>query len=113
MRDSSGELRHDEFLNDDADDPRERFTKSLLDTVPPEGTIFVYSAYEQTVMKRLAEAFFNFIWMLEKKPGAFDLEEAKLYDDFVMALRKRGKDLPKYLTRVHSRFRQRLRQNTG
>ncbi len=56
IRDSSSELKHKSFLNDDAEDPRERFVTSLLGAIPSEGTIVVYSSYEQTVMKQLAEA---------------------------------------------------------
>ena len=56
IRDSSSELNHKSFLNDDAEDPRERFVTSLLGAIPSEGTIVVYSSYEQTVMKQLAEA---------------------------------------------------------
>ena len=55
--DSSGRLRHDSFLNKDAEDPRERFIAGLLEAVPPEGAIIVYSSYEQTTLNQLAQAF--------------------------------------------------------
>ena len=55
--DSSGQLRHQSFLNGDAEDPRERFVISLLGAIPAEGTIVVYSGYEQAVMKQLIETF--------------------------------------------------------
>ena len=55
--DSSGRLRHDWFLNGDADDPRERFVISLLEALPPEGAIFTYSSYETSMMKDLAQGF--------------------------------------------------------
>jgi hypothetical protein len=44
-------------LHDDAGDPREAFVTSLLDSVLPEGSIVVYSGYEQTIIKQLAEIF--------------------------------------------------------
>ena len=57
VRDSSGQLRHDSFLNGDAEDPRERFAASLLEAVPSEGAIITYSSYEKTIMGQLAQAF--------------------------------------------------------
>lgn len=57
IRDSSSQLNHESFLNDDAEDPRERFVTSLLGALPADGTIVVYSGYEQAVIKQLAEAF--------------------------------------------------------
>ena len=60
VRDSSGQLRHESFLNEDTKDPRRAFVTSLLDTVPLKGTIVVYSGYEQAIMKRLAVALPEF-----------------------------------------------------
>ena len=57
IRDSSGQLRHDSFLNSDARDPRERFVTSLLEAIPPEGAIITYSSYEKTIMNQLAQVF--------------------------------------------------------
>ena len=54
VRDSSGQLSHESFLNEDSEDPRRAFVTSLLDTVPPHGTIVVYSGYEQAIMQQLA-----------------------------------------------------------
>ena len=48
--DSSGDLSHAFFLHDGVDDPREAFCKSLLDAISPQGTILVYSSYEQTII---------------------------------------------------------------
>ena len=42
------------------DDPREALLESLIDAIPPEGTIVAYSNYEQRVMKDLAAAFPDF-----------------------------------------------------
>ena len=55
-QDASGELSHREFLHDGSDDPREAFAASLLEAVEPEGDILVYSAFEKTRTKELAEA---------------------------------------------------------
>ena len=57
IRDSSGQLRHDSFLNDDAGDPRERFVSGLLEAVPTEGAIIAYSSYEKTMMNELSSEF--------------------------------------------------------
>ena len=52
-----GRLTHREFLNDDAADPRERLIASLLDAVPEEGSIVVYSPYESRILNELASDF--------------------------------------------------------
>ncbi len=57
VQDSAGNLSHTSFLHDGDEDPREAFSTSLLDTIGPEGTIVVYSGYEQTIIRRLAEEF--------------------------------------------------------
>ena len=40
---SSGETAHHSFLNGDTEDPREDFIVSLLQAIPPDGAIVVYS----------------------------------------------------------------------
>ena len=57
VRDSDGGLRHSSFLDDSPGDPRERFITSLLEAVPPHGSIVVYSGFEERVMKYLAREF--------------------------------------------------------
>ena len=57
VRDSVGKLSHASFLHDGDGDPRETFSTSVLDAIESEGTIVVYSSYEQTVIKHLAEEF--------------------------------------------------------
>ena len=57
LQEEDGRLTHREFLNDDADDPRERLIVSLLDVVPPRGSIVVYSPYEQRILNELARDF--------------------------------------------------------
>ena len=51
--DSQGRLAYHWFLNDDRADPRERLAISLLETMPPEGSIVTYSHYESTVVNAL------------------------------------------------------------
>ena len=56
VRESSGQLSHTSFLNEDADNPRERFAMSLLEAIPPIGDIVAYSSYETTILRQLAIA---------------------------------------------------------
>jgi len=53
----SGELRHEQFLYDGTDDPRESLAKSLLKTLGSRGSIVVYSSFEATRIRELAAAF--------------------------------------------------------
>ena len=57
VREADGKLRHSAFLDDSPGDPRERFISGLLEALPSEGSIVVYSSYETTVLKGLAQAF--------------------------------------------------------
>jgi hypothetical protein len=50
-------LTHYEFLHEEDTDPRLPFLDSLLKTLGEEGTICVYSGYEETILGGLAEAF--------------------------------------------------------
>ncbi len=56
VEESDGGLSHSAFLDDGPGDPRERFVVSLLEALPSEGAIVVYSSYETTVIKGLAQA---------------------------------------------------------
>ena len=57
VQDSAGNLSHASFLHDGDGDPREALSTSLLEALGSEGTIVVYSGYEQTMIKSLAEEF--------------------------------------------------------
>ena len=57
VREESGALTHNAFLDQGPGDPRERFITGLLEAAPPEGSIVVYSSYETTVLKGLAQEF--------------------------------------------------------
>ena len=74
IRGDDGMLTHSEFLNEDADDPRERFMQSLLEAIPSEGTIVVYSGYESRILGELADSFPQYAQQLETISGrTFDL----------------------------------------
>jgi hypothetical protein len=50
-----GSLVHKEYLCEDRKDPREDFTRTLLENLDGMGSIFIYTTYEKTIIKRLAE----------------------------------------------------------
>ena len=50
-----GSLVHKEYLCEDRRDPREDFTRTLLETLDGKGSIFIFTTYEKTIIKRLAE----------------------------------------------------------
>jgi predicted RecB family nuclease len=50
-----GSLVHKEYLCEDHRDPREDFTRTLLEALDKRGTIFIYTTYEKIIIKRLAE----------------------------------------------------------
>ena len=49
-----GELRHEEFLQQEVTDPREPFVRSLLKTLGTSGSIITYSSFEATRIRELA-----------------------------------------------------------
>jgi uncharacterized protein DUF2779 len=53
---STGELRHEEFLHKDVSDPREVLATSLLASLGERGSICVYSPYERSILEQLAAA---------------------------------------------------------
>jgi hypothetical protein len=56
----SGEVLHQEFLHDEASDPRRRWVEALIESLGETGSIVVYSAYEETLIRQLAEIFPEF-----------------------------------------------------
>jgi hypothetical protein len=56
----SGEVRHQEFLHDEASDPRRRWVEALIESLGETGSIVVYSAYEEAIIRQLAEVFPEF-----------------------------------------------------
>jgi hypothetical protein len=57
VRDSAGNLTHRSFLHDGKGDPREAFVLSLLDAIELQGTIVVYTSFEQSRLRELAVTF--------------------------------------------------------
>ncbi len=57
IEDKSGYSRHQDYLHTQASDPREELTVRLLESLGTEGTICVYSPYEQSILERLAELY--------------------------------------------------------
>ena len=56
----SGELQHHEFLHSEASEPRRRWAEALIESLGETGSIVVYSTYEETIFRRLAETFPEF-----------------------------------------------------
>lgn len=56
----SGEVRHQEFLHSEASEPRRRWAEALIESLGDTGSIVVYSTYEETIFRRLAESFPEF-----------------------------------------------------
>lgn len=52
-----GRWRHQEYLHTEASDPREALTRQLVESLGSEGSICVYSQYEQSILERLAERY--------------------------------------------------------
>jgi hypothetical protein len=55
-----GKVVHQEFLHGEASEPRRRWAEALIESLGEEGSIVVYSAYEEAIMRQLAEAFPEF-----------------------------------------------------
>ena len=56
----SGEVVHQEFLHNEASEPRKRWAEALIESLGEEGSIVVYSAYEEALLHQLAETFPEF-----------------------------------------------------
>ena len=57
IEEEPGHWRHQDYLHVEANDPREAVTILLLESLGKEGSICVYSSYEQTILERLAERY--------------------------------------------------------
>ena len=49
-----GKIEHRDFLYDADHDPRADFTRTLLEVLESDGTIFIYTTYEQRILRELA-----------------------------------------------------------
>ena len=56
IEETTGELRHEEFLHKGVSDPRKVLAESLMESLGSKGSICVYSPYERSVIEQLAEA---------------------------------------------------------
>ncbi len=56
----SGEVMHQEFLHGEASEPRRRWAEALIESLGEKGSIVVYSAYEEALLRQLAETFPEF-----------------------------------------------------
>jgi predicted RecB family nuclease len=56
----SGEVIHQEFLHSEASDPRRCWVEALIESLGETGSIVVYSGYEETLIRQLAETFPEF-----------------------------------------------------
>jgi predicted RecB family nuclease len=57
---ATGEIIHHEFLHGEATEPRRQWAERLLESLGRDGTIVVYSSYEEAMMRQVAEAFPEF-----------------------------------------------------
>ncbi|MCS6897233.1 MAG: DUF2779 domain-containing protein, partial [Nitrospira sp.] len=53
-------LTHQEFLHTEPTEPRKRWAEALIESLGCEGSICVYSPYEEAMMRQLVEAFPEF-----------------------------------------------------
>lgn len=53
--DEDGTIRHREYLCREDKDPRDEFSRTLLEALGYQGTIFVYTNYEKQIVSQLAE----------------------------------------------------------
>jgi hypothetical protein len=56
----SGELVHRQFLHNEPTEPRKRWAESLIESLGDRGSICVYSAYEEAMIRQFVEAFPEF-----------------------------------------------------
>ncbi|MDH5668832.1 MAG: DUF2779 domain-containing protein [Nitrospira sp.] len=60
IEEESGDVTHHEFLHVEPTEPRKRWAEALIESLGERGSICVYSAYEEAMMRQLAEAFPEF-----------------------------------------------------
>jgi len=79
QRSPGAPLEHKEFLNRDASWPNERFARELRDAIGDDGTVLVWSSFENSVLNAVADdltilgtgdgALGNWLRALARKPG--------------------------------------------
>jgi len=60
IEEESGNLTHYEFLHIEPTEPRKQWAEALIESLGERGSICVYSAYEEAMMRQLAESFPEF-----------------------------------------------------
>ncbi len=68
---SDGTVRHNEWLNDKREFPNFGFVASLRETIGEDGTVYVWSWYEQTTLRKVLEQIQA--WMARDVDGAVRL----------------------------------------
>jgi hypothetical protein len=66
---ADGKIEHGEYLCNENIDPRVDFTRSLLDVLGEKGTIFIYTAYEQRILRDMTEQLPQYADQLNKLHG--------------------------------------------
>src|SRR4030042_4428671 len=64
--------------------------------------------FRENFKKRLAEAFFNLIWIADNPNLRLDIDECRLYVQIYDNMRRRENDLPPYLVHVAEEIKRRL-----
>lgn len=57
IKDKDSEIEHCSFLADGTDDPRKKLITSLISALGDKGSVVVYSSFEKTRLRELAEVF--------------------------------------------------------
>jgi hypothetical protein len=57
IEESRGEFRHEEFLDLSGDPPMRALAEALIDTLGDAGPVLMWTNYEETVLRKLAELF--------------------------------------------------------
>lgn len=60
IEDESGTVTHQEFLHVEPSEPRKHWAEALIESLGEHGSICVYSAYEEAMIRQLADAFPEF-----------------------------------------------------
>jgi CRISPR/Cas system-associated exonuclease Cas4 (RecB family) len=60
IEDKSGTVTHQEFLHVEPSEPRKQWAEALIESLGEHGSICVYSAYEEAMIRQLADAFPEF-----------------------------------------------------
>jgi len=79
IREPGGSIEHAEWLNDRDSFPNFDFARTLKDRIGSEGTVFIWSSYETTMLSEVREQMERY----PSRPGAQDAELARWLEAFV------------------------------